>query len=150
MKQANPFLNSGASQELNVNQSTRITPLSFNKESIGNTPSSKTKMLLPASEGLNFIPIEQILYFEADGNYTHVFLKDGSKMLICKTLKEFSEKLSNPPFFRIHRSFIINLTNVQKYVRGRKAFVEMEGGKRIDISMSRKDAFKRMLSVFFF
>lgn len=64
------------------------------------------KIALPIADGLRFVDLDNILYLEAEGAYTHVVLKDNSKILISKKLKEFETLLSdNKNFFRTHRSF---------------------------------------------
>ena len=55
------------------------------------------KIALEVPKGIRFVSHEDILIFEADGAYTKVYLQNGKTELICKTLKHFSEQLSNKP-----------------------------------------------------
>lgn len=57
------------------------------------------------------IPIETITLFEGHSNYTYVCTVDGSRYLICKTLKSLLKRVG-PNFARVHKSFIINLSYV--------------------------------------
>lgn len=55
--------------------------------------------------------IKDILYIEAERNYSRIFAKD-KEYLLTMTLKTMEEKLPIAHFLRIHRSFIINLTQI--------------------------------------
>ena len=73
------------------------------------------KIALPLSDGLVFIKIEEILYFEADGSYTYV-ITNKEKYLVSKKIKEFHELLINDSrFFRVHRSYLVNIQQIKKY-----------------------------------
>ena len=66
------------------------------------------KIALPLADGLSFVLVDDIMYFEADGSYTHVITKN-EKYLVSKKLKEFDELLdADERFFRVHRSYLIN------------------------------------------
>jgi two-component system LytT family response regulator len=98
------------------------------------------KIAVPTSEGFELIPAEQILRCEADDNYTHVFLKNKNKITACRTLKEVEEQLHDFPFFiRVHHSYIVNLNEVTKYVRGEGGYVVMSDGSSVNVSRSRKE-----------
>ncbi len=104
------------------------------------------KIAMPSIEGLEMVPIENILYGESSDNYTHIFLKSGKKMLVTRSLKEMEELLEEHSFARVHRSFVVNLNEVERYVRGDGGYVMMSDGKMIDVSRSRKeDLLKRLL-----
>ncbi len=99
------------------------------------------KIAVPTSEGFELVPVEQILRCEADDNYTHIFLKNKSKIIACRTLKEVEEQLHDFSFFiRVHHSYIVNLNEVTKYVRGEGGYVIMSDGSTVNVSRSRKDA----------
>ncbi|MBZ0243709.1 MAG: LytTR family DNA-binding domain-containing protein, partial [Bacteroidales bacterium] len=68
-----------------------------------NTLSGKlNKMALPTQQGIQLVKIDEIVRFEADGNYTTIFLTNKSKHLVSKKIKEFEGMLENTHFFRIH------------------------------------------------
>ena len=55
-------------------------------------------------------------------------------------MKDVEELLSDYSFIRVHHSFIVNLNEIQKYVKGEGGYLVMTDGKNIDVSRSRKDA----------
>ena len=83
-----------------------------------------------------------ILYCEAESNYTSVVM-NNKKILVSKTLKEIDEALSGPDFYRVHNSFLINLNQIQKFVRGEGGYVVMNDGKSVGISRSRRHSPRR-------
>lgn len=104
-----------------------------------------TKITLHSNDGVYILPVEDIIFMEADGQYTHFFLKDGGRKLSSLNLMEYEELLSDHHFFRAHRSFLINLKEVRKYVRGEGGSVIMSNGQSVDISKRRKAEFLKVL-----
>lgn len=104
------------------------------------------KIALPMAQGLVFIATSDIIYLEADGSYTNIFMADGTKFLISKKIKEFENNL-NPSngFFRIHRSYLINITRIKQYVKQDGGHIEMENGAIVHLSRERKDEFNQLI-----
>ncbi len=84
---------------------------------------------------------KQIIRLVADSNYTHILLTDGRKITSAKTLKEYEEILNPDVFFRVHKKFLINIYQVEKYVRGENSFLMMKDKFRVDISRRKKTEF---------
>ena len=99
------------------------------------------KLVLPTSEGLTFISINDIVYLKASGNYTELFLSTGDKYLVSRQLKEYDLILAENNFFRIHHSFLINLNEVKNYIKGDGGYVVMSNKAVIDVSRRRKEGF---------
>ena len=82
---------------------------------------------------------------EADDNYTHLFLKNKTKIIACRTLKEMEEQLDGfPSFIRVHHSYLVNLNEVTKYVRGEGGYLVMSDGSTVNVSRSRKEALLKL------
>lgn len=73
---------------------------------------SAPKIILPFMNRFVTVPINEILYIQSDVNYCYVYLKDGRKFLIAKTLKEYNQQLEGPLFARIHKSYLVNMEAV--------------------------------------
>jgi two-component system LytT family response regulator len=106
------------------------------------------RIALTTGDGMIFVPTQDILYCQAESNYTSVALVGGKKILVSKVLKEIDETLSGPDFFRIHNSYLINLNHIKKYVRGEGGYIIMEDGANISISRSRRQEFMDQFSKF--
>ncbi len=101
-----------------------------------------SRIAVPVSDGLLFVEVGNITQLQAEGAYTHVFLADGSKLLVSKKLKFFEDLLMRRKnFFRIHRSHLINLNFVKKYSR-LESFIEMDNGIAMPVSKERKKEFE--------
>ena len=99
------------------------------------------KIALPLSDGLVFIKIDDILYFEADGSYTHV-ITNKEKYLVSKKIKEFHELLTNDSrFFRVHRSYLVNIQQIKKYSKKDGATLVFENNKVIPVAREKKNEF---------
>lgn len=94
---------------------------------------------LPTMEGLEFITIDNIIYCEADNNYTIFHLLNGDKTVISKTLKDIEAMLNHQHFQRVHQSFLVNLTHIKKYVKRNGGHLVMSTGDTIAVSRSRKE-----------
>lgn len=103
------------------------------------------KIAVPMNDGLLFIEVNDIVMLEADGAYTNVFLKDGSKILVSKKLKFFEDILEGRPvFFRPHRSYMININYIKKYLRGENMIL-MDNNVNVSLSRDRKQEFDAIL-----
>jgi two-component system LytT family response regulator len=98
------------------------------------------KISVPTSDGYELIPVEQVLFCEARDNYTYFSLKNKKKIIACRMLKEVEEQLVDFPFFvRVHHSYIVNIKEVTKYVRGEGGYVIMSDESSVNVSRSRKE-----------
>lgn len=96
------------------------------------------KIAIPSSEGLEFVALEELIRLEAEGNYTNVYLKDGIKFIISKTLKQVSEKLPAGHFIRPHNSHVVNIQFIRRYLRGKGGQLILADNSVIPVSRSRK------------
>jgi two-component system LytT family response regulator len=79
-----------------------------------------TKIAVPTAEGYELIPADNLIRCEADDNYTHLFLKNKTKITACRTLKEMEEQLNDFKYFvRVHHSYLVNLNETTKCPWGR-------------------------------
>lgn len=99
------------------------------------------KIAVPSPEGLLFITARDIIYCQAQSNYTELFLSDGQKITSSYTLKSFEELLSDQHFFRTHKSFLINLNHIDTYRKGEGGIVVMSNGREIEIARRNKAGF---------
>lgn len=103
------------------------------------TGNGNQKIALPTMEGLQLIAIDQIISCASDRNYTSIYLKQKQKMLISRPLKEMEELLEDYSFLRVHHSYLVNLKEISKYIRGEGGYLVMSDGSIVDISRSKKD-----------
>jgi two-component system, LytTR family, response regulator len=99
------------------------------------------KIAIPTMEGFELIRADQIIRCEADDNYTHVFLKNKTRIVSSRMLKEMEELLQEFRYFeRVHNSYLVNMNEVSKYVRGDGGYLLMSDGSTVSISKSRRES----------
>ncbi len=117
----------------------RLDVLIHHLESRG--PDAGQRICLSTSEGLEFLPIAEILYCEAGGSYTTFHLKDNRRIVVSKHLKEFENLLAGYPFFRVHNSYLINLREVRRFVKSEGGYLVMSDQSSLPISPRHREAF---------
>ena len=108
--------------------------------------SQDDKIAIPTSEGLEFIPIKNILHIESSSNYSKIFFKETKPIVVTKLLKDFEDMLIPYRFYRIHNSHLINLNYIKKYVKAQGGQVIMQDGTTIDVARRKKDEFLKMIA----
>ncbi len=105
------------------------------------------RIALLVAGGLTFVEIDDIICMQADGAYTHIVLKNKQKILVSKNIKSFEEMLTQPCFFRPHRSYIINLNHVRQFMKQDGRCILMADGETISISKEKREEFLRLYKV---
>ncbi len=116
------------------------------KNSMSEKKSQEDKIAIPTSEGLEFIPIKNILHIESSSNYCKIFFTESKSLLVTKLLKDFEDMLQPYHFYRIHNSHLINLNYIQKYVKANGGQVMMKDGTVIDVARRKKEEFLKMIA----
>ena len=103
------------------------------------------RLAVPVQSGYSFIKVDEIIYCEANRSYTTFYLKANKKLVASKPLKWFETTLSGAGFFRINRSFLINLNYLKTYSRSSGGEVVMESGNCFSVSESKREALIQLL-----
>ena len=103
------------------------------------------RIAIPSMEGLQFVETGNIIYLEANSNYTCFYLSNHAKITVAKTLKDFEELLPASIFIRIHHSYIINKNLVEKYIKGEGGQVVMKNGIVLDVARRKKEEFMKAI-----
>lgn len=110
------------------------------------TQARTNKISIPHAEGIHFIMTKDIVYLEADSNYTIFHLMNGGKIVASKTMGEFEPQLTQN-FFRIHKSFNINLNHVSEYVKKDGNSVLMSDGALLPVSRRKNEELVQALLI---
>ena len=102
---------------------------------------AESKIGIGMADKIVFVHIPDILYCEANGAYTNVYLNDGKKMVASKLLGDFETQLAGHKFFRIHHAHLINLDKVKEFQRHDGGYVIMENGKQLEVSQRKRKDF---------
>jgi two-component system LytT family response regulator len=126
-------------QQLEQQESPRLAQLL--SENLKQQRVEQQRMALPLLDGFEVVTISDIMYGTANGNFTDLFLKDGTKKMVCRPLRFFEENLASHRFLRIHKSSLVNLSCVTRYKRGKGGQLFLANGTVLDVSAGRKAAF---------
>lgn len=96
------------------------------------------QIAIPCATGLEIIKVQDIIYCEGDGNYTTVHLIPNGKIVSSKTLKEYERILSTQTFIRSHQKYLVNISHVKRYIKGRGGVLVMANGKSLDVAHSKR------------
>jgi two-component system, LytTR family, response regulator len=110
-----------------------------------NNPNAFTKMSISALDGVYFINIKDIVRFEAEDNYTHIYLNNGDRITASKTIKSYEDLLIPFNFYRVHKRHVINLNYMRKFVKGDGGYLIMDDGIKIEVSRRRRPAFMEQM-----
>jgi two-component system LytT family response regulator len=102
------------------------------------------KIAISTMEGILFIPVKEIIRVESLNNYSKLYLLSGKNIVASKTLKLIEEILIPYRFFRPHKSHLINLEYITKYIRGEGGVIIMADGSEVDVSRQRKQDFLKV------
>jgi two-component system LytT family response regulator len=106
-----------------------------------NHSTAESKIGIGMADKIVFINLPEILYCEANGAYTNVYLKEGKKIVSSKSLGEFESQLSSQKFFRIHHSILINLNHVKEFQRFDGGYVMMDNNAKLEVSQRKRKDF---------
>ncbi len=102
------------------------------------------KIAIPTMEGLLFFNLSDIVYLEAESNYTTLHFVNHPKLMASRTMRDFEELLPSDMFFRTHQSYIINLNFIKRYLKGDGGQIEMQNGHFVDVSRRKKEEFMKL------
>ena len=97
------------------------------------------KIALPSDDGMVLIPFDSIIKCQADRAYCNFFIKDGQTILVSKSMKEFEHILLAHDFLKVHKSTIVNINFISKYISGRGGFLKMEDDSLVTVSVRKKE-----------
>ncbi len=98
-----------------------------------------SKIAVPFQSGVVFVELSELIYCEADSNYTKLFLTNGKNYLLSKTLRDVQEVLEERNFLRVHRQYLINLDHIKMYHRGDGSYLVMTGSVTIPVAKNQKE-----------
>jgi len=99
--------------------------------------SQEKRIILPSQQDIFIIQVKEIIRLEGAKNYTYFFLNNGKKRVTSKNIGYYEDSFARFNFMKIHRSHIINLYQVSRYIRD--GYVEMINGDKISCSNALKD-----------
>ncbi|MCF8428872.1 MAG: LytTR family DNA-binding domain-containing protein [Bacteroidia bacterium] len=105
------------------------------------------KLAIQTQSEIIFLALNDIIYLESDKNYTTIYLENGNKIVASKNLGYFEEILPTNEFFRTHNFYIVNLSKIKKYIKGKTGALTLNNGAMLEVSPKRKDDLFKFLNL---
>jgi two-component system LytT family response regulator len=112
---------------------------------ISNTRNENPVITLSTSDSFEYLPVRDIIRCEAQGAYTKFYIRSKTPLLVSKTLKEYEPLLQPYNFFRTHQSHLINLHEVERFLKGDGGYVVLKDGAKIGVARTRRDEFLNVM-----
>ncbi len=106
------------------------------------------RIALHTLDKIHLIQLAQIIRCEAQGNYTTFYLDDGQKVMVTKTLKEYDKTLADLDFLRVHQSHLINLRQIDSFVKTDGGYLLMRDGSKVPVSVRKRAEVIKVLERF--
>ncbi|WP_082455118.1 LytTR family DNA-binding domain-containing protein [Pedobacter sp. Leaf41] len=100
---------------------------------------------LPQHNETRYVDPQDVVRCEADNNYTNFILIGDEKLLISKSLKEYTDLLKPFGFVRSHQSHLVNPKFVKSWLKEDGGTLLMKNGDKIPVSKPNRDAVKIIL-----
>ena len=102
------------------------------------------KNLLISIGGRHSVEPKNVVVFEGDANYSHVYLKNGLVLTVATTLKNLEKRFGKHNFLRVHKKYLVNLKEVKSC---KKNEVMLKNKKSIIVSRRKKSDLQNRLLV---
>lgn len=87
--------------------------------------------------------LSHIEYLQGDGNYTHLYLTDGTRLILSKTLKYYENLLAIHGFVRCHKSYLVNPACITGRTSGS---LRLKSGVRVEVARRKRGSFKQCIT----
>jgi len=111
--------------------------------------SQKMKLCIPSLKGFQVVEIQDIIYCEANSNYTNFHFVNRPSICASKPIHEYEELLEDCGFVRVHKSFVVNLEHVNEYIRGEGGTVMLSNGYQVEVSRRKKDLLMKKMKEYY-
>ncbi len=99
---------------------------------------SNGTLLIPVKSGYHIVQCRSIMLLEAESNYCHIHLGDGTKYLVSRTLKNIAERLRSSTFVRVHKSFLVNINFITSIRTGKPTNIFLTNGLMVTVSRAQR------------
>jgi two-component system LytT family response regulator len=95
---------------------------------------------LPSVQGVIFVPLSEIVYCKGESSQTSLYLSNKKRILVNRTLKRCEAALEPKGFCRIHKSYVINLSHIRRYIKGEGRSIELSDGTKLEVSNKHRES----------
>jgi len=99
---------------------------------------NQLKLCIHSTKGFDVVSLDEIIYCSSDSNYTNFYFTNRKSICSSKPLHDYEDLLKKQRFFRIHKSYLVNLDHIDRYVKGEGGILVMKNGTELEVSRRRK------------
>lgn len=104
------------------------------------------KIVIKTLESIHLLDISTISYCQSDTVYTTIYTTDNRSILSSKSIKDYEEMLTDFGFFRVHRSFLINISHVKRFEKREGGCVILTNDCQIPVASRKKEEMLALLN----
>jgi two-component system, LytTR family, response regulator len=110
-------------------------------QNISSGGAKPAKLALTGLNEIQYVGLEEIIYLQAERNYTRLYFVKRSEFLSSKTLMEYEKILKDSGFMRVHRSCLVNKRFIESY--DKQGMLKMSNGATLEVSRRKKEMIAR-------
>lgn len=122
-----------------ISQKEVNTQLNILANNLQTDDQTKKKIILKTFDNIYLVKVKDIIYLESDSRYSTIFLESGEQVIVSSSLKHYDELLKEFGFFRVHKSFLINLEHIHRFEKAEGGFVILEGGAKVPVASRKRE-----------
>jgi len=127
-----------------VNRTERLVIHEFNKQldTLAENMGEKAgkKIILRTFDSIHLVKTHEIIFCESsEGSYTVFNMVNGNKVLVSNRLKEYDEMLSEYGFFRVHKSYLINLTYITRFDKSDGGYIVLNNENKVPVATRKRE-----------
>jgi len=115
------------------------TQLQALEENLRTNIQQKKKVILKTLENIHLVDMQDITHCESDGCYTLIHTVSGEQILVSKTLHEYDIMFSEHGFYRVHKSYLINLSHVRRFEKQEGGYIILKNDHKIPVASRRRE-----------
>jgi two-component system, LytTR family, response regulator len=115
------------------------------EENLKSVTNKNKKIILRTAESIHLIDVGNIICCDSDSSYTTVHTVEGEKIIVSKTLKDFEEMLTECGFYRVHKSYLINLVHIKRFDRQDGGYIVLTNDLKIPVASRKRDEMLELL-----
>ena len=97
------------------------------------------KIVINTTESITVLNVSDIVRCESNRNYTYIHMTNKKKIIVSKTLMEFEEILHKHRFLRIHKSHLVNIDYIEKYMKSEGGYIMLTDGGKLPVAVRKKE-----------
>lgn len=99
----------------------------------------KKKIVLKTLENIHLVNLHDIIHCASDGCYTYIYTAPGDRIMISKTLREFDDMFSDCGFYRVHKSYLINVSHIKRFEKQDGGYIILTNDHRIPVASRKRE-----------